>query len=278
MKKIFAILATAAALLTLGSCEKFEDGRPPKGAINEFERMYPDAFDVEWDYEGTHWEVSFETGSRPEGTEHEAKFDLAGNWIETKTEMLYSNVPQEIKDAFLAQYADARLEDNTVDFYQTPKGEFYRFDIILNGVKTTVDITAAGKSTVTPSASAERGFEQLAPEGEPWDIEWDFEGTYWEVEYKVGQWPDVTEYTSYFDLDGNWLATKTEVLLKNVPQNIIDALRASEYGNAYMDDQEADFFRTPENEFYRFEIEINGRDAEIDVDLNGNVTFVGYDN
>ncbi len=278
MKKIFAILATAATLLILGSCEKYEDGRPPKGAINEFERMYPGAFDIEWDYEGTHWEVSFETGRRPNGTEHEAKFDLSGSWIETKTEILYGNVPQEVRDAFLAKYADARLDDNTVDFYQTPSGEFYRFDVILNGMKTEVEITPAGKTTVTPSKNAEKGFEQVVPVDEAWDVEWDFEGTYWEVEYKVGQRPDVTEYTSYFDLDGNWLATKTEVLLRDVPQNIIDAFRASEYGNAYMDDEEVDFFRTPDGGFYRFEIEINGRDAEIDVDLNGKVTFMGYDN
>ncbi len=278
MKKIFAILAAAAALLAMGSCEKYEDGRPPKGAINEFERMYPDAFDVEWDYEGSYWEVSFETGTRPNGIEHSAKFDLAGNWMETKTEIFYVSLPQEIKDAFTAKYGDARLEDNTVDYYETPAGNFYRFEIILNGVKTVVEIGLTGKASVTPSRAAEKGFEQMFPEGDVWDVEWDFEGTYWEVSFEVGTRPHGTEYTMYFDLDGNWLGTKTEVFLKDVPQAVIDAFKASEYGAARLDDNEVDYFKTPAGEFYRFEIEVGGRDAEVDVDLNGKVTFVGYDN
>ncbi len=140
MKKIFAIMAMTAALIAMASCEKYEDGRPPKGARNEFESMYPDAFDVEWDYEGTHWEVSFETGKRPNGIEHEAVFDLEGNWIETVTDILYNAVPQEIRDLFMADYADAVLDDNTVDFHQTPTGDFYRFEVRIGGVKTTVDV------------------------------------------------------------------------------------------------------------------------------------------
>ncbi len=278
MKRILAILA-AASLFASASCEKYEDGRPPKGAINEFESMYPDAFDVEWDYEGTYWEVSFETGSRPNGIEHDARFDLMGNWIETVTEMFYNSIPQEIKDAFTAKYGDARLEDNTVDFYHTPNGDYYRFEIILGGVKTVVEISVGGKSSVSPSKTAEAGFEQQIPTGEDvWDVEWDFEGTYWEVSYETGTRPHGTEYTMYFDLDGNWLATKTEVLLNNVPQNIMDAFKASEYGTAYMDDREVDYIETPTEKFYRFEVEIKGRDSIIDVDLNGNVKFVGYDN
>ncbi len=140
MKKIFAIIAVTAALFTMASCEKYEDGRPPKQARNDFESMYPDAFDIEWEFEGTHWEVSFETGNRPNGIEHEAIFDLDGNWVETVTEMLYNAIPQEIKDAFTANYVDARLDDNTVDFHQTPTGDFYRFEVIIGGAKLTVDI------------------------------------------------------------------------------------------------------------------------------------------
>ncbi len=147
MKRILAILAVAAAILSIASCEKYEDGRPPKGAINEFERMYPGAFDVEWDYEGTHWKVSFETGKRPNGIEHEAIFDLTGNWIETVTEMFYNSIPQKIKDALKAEYIDVILGDNTVDFHQTQTGEFYRVEIILNGTKIEVDVDLSGKVT-----------------------------------------------------------------------------------------------------------------------------------
>ncbi len=142
MKKIFAIITVAVSLLTIASCEKYEDGRPPKNARNEFDKMYPNAFDIEWDYEGFYWEVSFETGSRPNGIEHEAKFDLSGNWIETVTEMFFNSVPQAVKDAFNAEYGNVRVDDNTVDFVQTPAGDFYRFEIMLGGVKTVVEVKA----------------------------------------------------------------------------------------------------------------------------------------
>ncbi len=132
--------------------------------------------------------------------------------------------------------------------------------------------------SATPSKAAESGFDQKVPDGDAWDIDWDFERTYWEVDFKVGKWPNVTEYTMYFDLDGNWLGTRTEVRLKDVPDYIKDAFKASEYGNARLDDNEVDYYQTPSSEFYRFEIEINGRDVEIDVDLDGKVTLVGYDN
>ncbi len=132
---------------------------------------------------------------------------------------------------------------------------------------------------VAPSKAAENGFENQVPEGtDVWDVEWDFEGTYWEVEFKTGTRPFGKEYTMYFDLEGNWLATKTEVLIKDVPQYIVDAFKASEYGTTRLDDEEADYYETPGGKFYRFEIEIKGRDAEIDVDLDGNVKFAGYDN
>ncbi len=274
MKKIFIILAAAAALFTMASCDKFEDGRPPSEAIKTFESMYPNARFVEWDYEGAYWEVDFRTG----GVEYSARYDLTGSWISTKREMFYSAVPQAIKDAFAAKYPTATLEDNTVDYYQTPTGEFYRFDVFLNGVKTEVDVTLDGKTSAVPSRAAEQGFNQNAPEADVWDVEWDFEGTHWEVSFETGTRPHGTEYTMYFDLDGNWLATSTEIFLKDIPQNIIDAFKASEYGNAFLDDDEVEFFKTPSAEFYRFEIEVNGRDAMIDIDINGNVTFVGYDN
>ncbi len=149
MKKIFVILAAATALLVMGSCEKYEDGRPPKNAISTFESMYPDAFDVEWEYEGSYWEVGFETGSRPNGTEHEARFDLDGNWIWTKTEIFMQNVPQNIKDIFAAsEYGNMLLADHEADHFQTSAGEFYRFDIRMEGRETEVDVYPDGRVTL----------------------------------------------------------------------------------------------------------------------------------
>ncbi len=129
---------------------------------------------------------------------------------------------------------------------------------------------------VTPSKAAQAGFESQVPPqtNDIWDVEWDFEGTYWEVSYETGTRPHGIEYTMYFDLDGNWLATKTEVLLTAVPQAIMDALTASEYGQYPLDDREADYVEKADGTiFYKFDIEIGGRDAEIEITLDGKISF-----
>ena len=149
MKKIMMIMAVAVAALVMISCERYDDGRPEKNVRKEFDKMYPGAFDVEWEWNGTHWDVSFETGSRPDGTEHEAWYDGTGNWLGTKTEMLIAAVPQQIKDYLAADpdYATAPYADNDVEYIETPKGNFYRFDLRVNGVVVEVDVNADGEVT-----------------------------------------------------------------------------------------------------------------------------------
>lgn len=149
MKKIMMIMAVAVAALAMISCERYDDGRPVKDVRNEFNRMYPGAFDVEWDWNGTHWEVSFETGARPNGTEHEAWYDRDGSWLGTKIEMLITAVPQQIKDSLAADptYGTAPYADNDVEYIETPDGNFYRFDLRVNSVVVEVDVKPNGEVT-----------------------------------------------------------------------------------------------------------------------------------
>lgn len=146
MKRIFAILAVAAALVASVSCEKYEDGKPADAIINLFEKMYPDAKDIEWERAGTLWEVSFETGTAPNEIDHTAWYDMEGNWVKTKTEIHVTSVPSEIKE-FLqnSEFASSVLEDTEIDFYETPDGNFYRFEVLYNGARVSVDVTEDGK-------------------------------------------------------------------------------------------------------------------------------------
>ena len=109
--------------------------------------MYPDAFDVEWEWDGKYWEVSFETGSRLNGTEHEAWYDDGGDWLRTKTEIPLSAVPQKIINILAGDmtYGTASYADNDADYIETPSGNFYRFDLRLNGVVVEVDVNVNGE-------------------------------------------------------------------------------------------------------------------------------------
>lgn len=147
MKRILSTIFVATLIVFASSCDKYEDGRPQKSVIKEFNTMYSDAKDVEWEREGGYWKVSFETGTHPNRIDHEAWYDEAGNWVMTETDMLLSSVPQEIKDYLAADpvYGTASLRDNDVEFWQTPAGNFYRFDLRHEGREVEVDVTEDGK-------------------------------------------------------------------------------------------------------------------------------------
>ncbi len=149
MKKIFIALAVAIACLTALSCEKYEDGRPARSVISEFNRMYPDAKDIEWEPERGYWKVSFETGRVPNRIEREAWYDASGNWLRTETDLFLNSVPQDIMD-FLknSEYGASVIERDDVEYVETPEGKYYRFEIRSGGMSVYVNVFADG--TVTP--------------------------------------------------------------------------------------------------------------------------------
>ena len=150
MKHIMTIMILLVSAMTYVSCEKYDDGRPPKDVRSEFDKMYPDAFDVEWEWDGTYWEVDFETGSRLNGIEKEALYDRSGKWIRTATDMLLSSVPQNII-TYLAMdpnYGKASIVGEQVKYIETPSGNFYRFELSVAGHRTEVDVNVNGVVTV----------------------------------------------------------------------------------------------------------------------------------
>lgn len=144
MRRTLLIIA-AVALFAASACEKYDDGRPSKDVRSEFNRMYPDAWDVEWEYEGTCWEVSFETGKRPNGIDHTALYGTDGTWISTSTDILLSAVPEDIRN-YLAtsEFGSALIIDNDEEYIETPSGNFYRFDMSAGGERIEVDVNENG--------------------------------------------------------------------------------------------------------------------------------------
>lgn len=145
MKRLM-IIAAVMAMSAAVSCEKYEDGKPSKDVRSEFARMYPDAWDIEWEYKGNLWEVSFETGTRPNGIDNDAYYDMDGNWVRTVTDVFLTSVPQNIKGYLEAsEFASGQFRDDDADYVQTPDGNYYRFNIRLDGKDIDVDVTEDGK-------------------------------------------------------------------------------------------------------------------------------------
>lgn len=131
-------------------------------------------------------------------------------------------------------------------------------DMSLNGPKPQKQIT--------------KGFNDDYPKAR--DVEWEFENGCWVVSFETGWGTGKVDYEAWYDTDGNWLMTKTEMHHSKVPQHIKDALAADpEYGSLRMDDNEVELYETPDGSFYRFDLRINGYDIEVDVTDDGVVSL-----
>lgn len=150
MKRLYVVLAVAVAAIALLSCDKYEDGKPAKEVRTEFNKMYPDAKDVEWEPQRGFWVVSFETGNSPDVVEHEAWYDADGGWIRTETEVYISDLPKKVLDAIAAsEYASAVIDRNDVVYVETPESSWYRLELFLGGVEIHVDVTDDGKVSLS---------------------------------------------------------------------------------------------------------------------------------
>ena len=127
-----------------------------------------------------------------------------------------------------------------------------------------------------PSRSVRKEFNDMYPGAR--DVEWDREGAYWSVSFETGTYQNRVEHDALFDSSGNWVMTKTDVLLRDIPQAVKDALAAdAEYGGLAFRDNDAEKYETPKVVFYRIELTRDGREIEVDVTEKGTVTPARYD-
>ena len=144
MKKIIIALAILAASMTALSCDRYEDGRPPKVVREHFADMFPKAKDVEWEVEMGYWKVSFETGTGTSRVDSEAWYNETGEWVRTETDRFLSSLPEEIKAIISSsEYASAMIDD--VKYVQTPSEEYYQFELTVAGASIYLDVYNDGR-------------------------------------------------------------------------------------------------------------------------------------
>lgn len=127
-----------------------------------------------------------------------------------------------------------------------------------------------------PAKAVRNEFRSMYPDAR--DVEWEREGKNWSVSFEVGKRPNEVDYDALFDVNGNWIMTETDVLLVDVPAEIKNYISASsEYGSFPYADREVEYYQTPSGDFYRIELNNNGREIEVDVSVDGKITPAGYD-
>jgi hypothetical protein len=92
MKK-FLLLSVSSIVF----CSAAFSAKPPQAVLTAFQEKFPTATDVDWSKEKSgEWEAEFELA---DDKEISASFTPDGRWLETETEMAFSELPAPIRTA-----------------------------------------------------------------------------------------------------------------------------------------------------------------------------------
>ncbi|MAS91957.1 MAG: hypothetical protein CMO55_02075 [Verrucomicrobiales bacterium] len=113
----------------------------PKEAEESFEKQYPDAKDVDWEVDRNgYWEAGFKI----DDTKFRADFEDNGKWIETETNIEFSELPDKVQKAIRKDYPDDEItEIEKVD--NALRGTFFDVEFKRAGKNQDVEYIATGE-------------------------------------------------------------------------------------------------------------------------------------
>lgn len=280
MKAKLLLMILAVSGMAFQACNDDNDPfhRNP-AAERTFKTMYEGATSVKWEAKRGYSVVDF----RYDGYEREAWYDRDGVWHMTETDLPNTtDLPPAVKTSFEAgEYKLWRVEDidmvqrkdiETIYIIEVEQGNqeydlYYTEDGTL--VKAVPD-TESDNDYLPPTINATvtafladkyPGYKIIEAERENGNLE---------VDIIVGS--VIREVV--FNSSSAWLYTKTAVLKAEVPATVIQALEASIYSTYFVG--EIDQYLTADNkEYYIFDLENNGTDVDVRIDIDGAITVVG---
>ena len=122
-----------------------------------------------------------------------------------------------------------------------------------------------------PAKDVRAEFKEMYPDAK--DVEWEGNGGFWVVSFETGTPPDEVDHEAWYDKEGNWVRTETEILANALPQSVKDALAGSEYATAVIDNNDIVYVETPTGNFYRLELNMGGLEIHVDVTADGKVSL-----
>ena len=121
-----------------------------------------------------------------------------------------------------------------------------------------------------PSKDVRTEFKDMYPDAR--DVEWEAERGLWQVSFETGTPPAVEEHEAWYDANGNWIRTETDILASELPQSVKDAIAASEYASAVILHDDIEYVTTPDGDYYSLELMYNGVKIRLNVTEGGEVS------
>lgn len=274
------------ALATLfAACEKDDNGvsRTPQEVQNALTQRYPDAVGVEWETRGGYYVAEFTIPGSASTADNSAWFDHTGLWYMTEYDIPFTALPEAVQQAFRAgEYAAWEIDD--VDQLEREGLEtLYVIEVEgrdADGREQDVDLYYAPDGVLVKTVvDAESGYDyaDFIPEVLVGAVQSFVEQRYPQARIlEIGGERGLTEIDIldgttlrelYFEADGTWVRTETELRPEELPQAVRQAFASSEYVRYGIED--AEYIETPDKNYYRLETEVNDRDIYLDFMADG---------
>lgn len=278
MKRVVFWAMMALGVVSLHSCDKDDDNRLLVSAnLQEaFGTRYPNASRVDWEQKGQFYEAEF----MEDGYENKAWFTPDGIWVMTEYDLLFTQLPQAVQDAFKAgTYASWRVDD--VDKIEKTDGSVtyvievesagreYELTYLEDGTLIREDTEWGDHIPVAPGQTSE--VKGLVMEKYPRAVILDIEEEKGGIEVEICDGNRQKEV--YYTLNNGtlaWAHTMYEVErrdLTTLPENVRQALADLSESGMVIDD--VDFFETESQNYYRVEVEERGADRYVYIAENG---------
>ena len=96
----------------------------PEPVKAAFTKQFPKAENAKWEMED---KTDYEAEFKMSGMKYSAKYSAAGKWMETEHKIKAEALPDPVKKAIAASYADHKIE--SAEMAETPDGVVYEVDL-----------------------------------------------------------------------------------------------------------------------------------------------------
>jgi hypothetical protein len=109
MKKIIVLLSACLLISLMGYSQEITPEKVPGTVKEAFAKKFPNATYVKYQMEKKDYEVSF----KDNGVGMSANFNSSGEWLETETVMIESDLPKEVLTSAATNFVGYNITDIT---------------------------------------------------------------------------------------------------------------------------------------------------------------------
>jgi hypothetical protein len=124
MKKIIVLLSACLLISFMGYTQKIIPEKVPAPVKQAFATKFPAATDAKYEMNKKDYKVTF----NDKGAGTCANFDPTGKWLETKTTIIESDLPQEVSASVAKDFAGFKISE-VAKVETTDKPLFYKMDL-----------------------------------------------------------------------------------------------------------------------------------------------------